>query len=251
MPTSGHGKLWDLLHKVALVKELFSAPIIYGLSWLGAMLSQYVPVVSAFGWFGIFFSGIGTYLLLSICARLQAGGKWGNRRATVQEYGRIDRIMKWRGWQWIIFAACVVIGCSFLELRPRLPSWVSPTLISMPIASYREMQKDKIVGRTVILTEVPRSQKEPLVIENKTFEHCVFWGPAVVVLVSGDDFEHNLIGAAERNPDDVLFITKAQILDGVIGFRGCTIKQCQFREISFVGSAEEIERLRNGMKNER
>jgi MFS family permease len=234
--------LWEKLGRFVLLKELFSGPVIIGFSALTAMLSQREPFISALGWFGMICTGLGACLVLSLCAWLQSKAFGEKRTADKVEEGRIYKIVHWWGWQWLFLAVCLIVSCLFIDSRPRLPSWEKPGVITMPIASYREMQKEKVVGRTVLINEVPRDSQDPMHIKNKIFEHCVILGPAVLALT------HTLMVSCElqswKSADDILLESKSNIGIGILTADHCGFNQCQFVFITFAGNEQTIDQIR-------
>lgn len=247
MAAKSKGGFWQFIGKFADVQQLFSVPITIGISSIGATLSQHVPFISAFGLFGLFCVAVGIFLLLSICVWLRPKSKNKARSGTAVENGMLSRILDWKGWKWMICAACVIVSLWFVDSHPPLPAGINPALITLPIASYREMRESTIVGRTVILNAVPRSKLLSTVIEAKTFEHCLILGPAVVGLIYPNTFHATGFDIAEPTRESILMETKSPVSVGVIGLSKCTFEYCKFNSISFCGTHEQIEEMRRSI----
>ena len=208
------------------------------------MLGQNVPYISAFGMFGVFVTGLGVLLVLSLVVCLQTIVKRKRRSIQATPTGRFEKIIQWKIWRWLIFAACLIIGISFLELRPKLPYGLSPSAISLPIASYREMSKNAIFGKTVIITAVPRNLASPMALKDKTFQNCLIIGPAVLAPTSNNAFVLCQFGVLPSGVNSILLQSDSTMRIGMIEVQNCKFIQCQFLGISFVGDAHFLDDLR-------
>jgi hypothetical protein len=247
-------KAWETAEHVVILKELLtslkelltSPPVMAGYAYLFSMFSQSVPCISALGFLGLAVTFMLAWLLLSAIKRLQVHSTLPmNKRKQQIELSPFQKIIQWKWWKWVISVGCFVLGTFFLDLKPNLPSGVSPSEIYLPLASYKEMREKNIVGKTVILTQMPMSS--PMIIKDKDFFHCLILGPAVVVATGG------ILGQcqfdAHSNPEDILLETKSRWSVGAIKLEHCNITQCELRYISFLGNSNSLAKLRKSEEN--
>lgn len=233
-------RVWEFAEKFVILKEIFTtSPVLAGLAWLIAMFGQSVPYISAFGLFGIIVTAVIAFLVFSVCLALQSVSK-KKRSPQRMPQTPLQKVIQWRIWRWLIFTACLITGSFFLDLRPTLPSGISPSEISLPIASYRDMKETRIIGKTVILGQVPNAR--PMVIENKEFDSCLILGPAVVTGIGANHFWGNQFDTF-TDPRDILLETKTPIRIGMIVLTDCTFKMCEIRYISFAGDSNFIAKI--------
>lgn len=242
MPPKKKTGLWEVISRASNLQGLFSVPIMCGISSIGAMLSQHIPIISAFGGFGIFCSFLATLLILSICSWLKFKTKKNIPKTEIDPPWWKGLIL-WAGWKWIIMIDLFLISYCFFDSRPPLPIGIMPSNILFPIASYNDMQQSNIVGKSIIITAMPRNEP-PLAIKNKRFENCQIIGPAVLGL-SGELFlEQCRFGVLNRDPDSIFLETKSEdILAGFTEMRDCQFVQCHFLAICFAGPPSFIKKM--------
>jgi hypothetical protein len=101
------------------------------------------------------------------------------------------------------------------------------------------------VGRTVILSEIPREKPDYMTIRNKKFLQCNIIGFAVVCLMgctfsTSTVYVHPVVGK-----EGALLETDGQATMGMIGLENCTFSLCTFAYISFAGNRQFIEEMRS------
>lgn len=80
-------------------------------------------------------------------------------------------------------------------------------------------------------------------LANKTFENCRIHG-IVVMYISNTTITH-----CDFYGDDANFIvTSNQKIGGVLNVKRCTFINCTFKNVSFIGSADEILKIKSGFK---
>jgi hypothetical protein len=235
---------WKQLDRLnAVWALLFSQPVLWGASVIIAVLGQHVPLISAFGGFGMAVTCVASFLLLSACAALQAYAKRNSRKAQQEPAGRFHSLIRWKWWPRIILIVCVVVGAFFIDTRPKLPQDFNPSALSLPIATYREMRAATIVGRTVLISEVPR---DGAFIKGKTFSQCHIIGPAVLAPTGHFLFEMNAILAPGAGKEGAILETHGNAMSGMIFLKDCVFTMDTFEIISFAGTKEAMDKLRNG-----
>jgi hypothetical protein len=172
---------WEWINRLANLQGLFSIPIMLGVSSISGVLAQSVPYISAFGLFGIFCSGLGTLLVLSFCGYIRSKTQFKKNKTTPDAVPtKCQKFIQWWGWPWLILITCSIISYHFFEMRPKLPSEVSPSSITLPIASYKELSKSAISGKTVMVAAMIRGTSVRMSIRDKVFSNCLIIGPAVL-----------------------------------------------------------------------
>src|SRR6266849_1667770 len=97
------GRHWTWLERTSnIISVVTFGPILAGLSVLGALLSQNVPFISAYGFFGAFIIGLASLLVLCVCVAILSSGA---RKRPEAQTGRKNTQA---GWPWIIGSICVV-----------------------------------------------------------------------------------------------------------------------------------------------
>jgi hypothetical protein len=235
-------KIWEVLHRVAILSHLLSTPATIGIAWIIGVMSANVPFISAFGLFGISVTCLAAFLILSLCMFLQSKTKPKSRTTYNGELKLADRIFRWKGWQWVILITCAAVGCCFLDLHPALPAGWRASDVTHPIASYKELRSNRIVGKSVLLSAVPRTPGR-FEIADKRFEQCEIMGP-IVVAPSECDFWQNIMVIPDGNIESILLETKSHTLIGVVGLVHCQFIQCTFGGLSFIGDADSLNNLR-------
>ena len=141
--------------------NILSAPVLAGISCLGATMTQRVPYLSNFGDFGMLMFAICIFVLLSLGKWLQHQAAPVSARKNPKTLTKYQKIILWWGWKWIIFISFVFAACLLIDFKPTLPAFVNPSQISLPVASFREMNQSSIIGKTVILSQVPTEKNAP------------------------------------------------------------------------------------------
>lgn len=85
--------------------------------------------------------------------------------------------------------------------------------------------------------------KDHHIIQDRTFENCTIWGPAIIVLEKSV-----VLGATIGNPDEVLYEIGERYCVGVIGVVNCTFKKCKFFKIGFMGSKANMDGIRKAIQ---
>lgn len=82
------------------------------------------------------------------------------------------------------------------------------------------------------------------VIENKTFTNCVIEGPAVLLALSGVEFDACNLGVLNDDPRSLLLMPMAKNrVTGAIGFKNCRFVGCTFFAIGYTGPDGFIDQM--------
>jgi uncharacterized protein YjbI with pentapeptide repeats len=85
--------------------------------------------------------------------------------------------------------------------------------------------------------------KTPL-IQNRTFTNCVIEGPAVLLAMSGVNFDNCNLGMASEDSRSLILMPMAKNkVVGAIGLKDCTFRNCQFFAIGYTGGDAFIDRM--------
>lgn len=85
--------------------------------------------------------------------------------------------------------------------------------------------------------------KTPL-IRNRTFTNCVIEGPAVLLAMSGVNFDNCNLGMASEDSRSLILMPMAKNkVVGAIGLKDCTFRNCQFFAIGYTGGDAFIDRM--------
>ena len=90
--------------------------------------------------------------------------------------------------------------------------------------------------------------REDNIIRNRTFENCHIYGPAIIALNKCITTQATF---TEIDINGVFIETTNKIVSGVIELNTCIIKNCTFHKISFIGTPDDIKRLKNQVINEK
>lgn len=83
------------------------------------------------------------------------------------------------------------------------------------------------------------------VIEGKTFTNCRIQGPAVVVPISGCQFDACSMGNAEGDMGNLLFQPLGPTrVTGAIPLRDCAFHRCDFVGVAYTGAPDFLAQLR-------
>lgn len=236
---------WSAAQKATIITDiLFSAPVMIATSSLIGVLGQHVPVISTFGLYGIIVGALFVLLLLYLIKALQVYAQ-KKARATrgTQEPPRWVRVAKWRLWKFGIALVIFGIGVVKVETRPPLPLGVPADRVKHQIASYRDMKKDVVRGKSVIVGALPRSRHDSTLIQNKLFEQCQILGPAAIMM-AGNSRVSLPIFQVNSAEGDLLLEAKSPNVYGVLRFTNCHFLQCSFEGVSLVGDSNELKNIR-------
>lgn len=235
--------VWITIGRGADILSLLSTKIVsLGISCLMGATAQNVPTVSTLGFFGMGMVTILCLFILTLTAWL------GERSAKTKKFAtRISGHGKWQKiLRWIFGIGLIGAAIYQIELRPTLPLGISKAEVLHPIATYSEMNKPVIRGRTVIVTALPRKRGSTLLIADKRFEQCQIIGPAALLIVPPFEMSQCQVAGVDR--EGVFFETKSKVGGtGMIGLGNCKFHQCSFLGISFAGNTEIISKLRVGL----
>lgn len=106
---------------------------------------------------------------------------------------------------------------------------------------------DHFEGVVLSLFELFRANliktKTPL-IQNRTFTNCIIEGPAVLLAMSGVNFDNCNLGMASEDPRSLILMPMAKNkVVGAIGLKDCTFRNCQFFAIGYTGGDAFIDRM--------
>lgn len=81
------------------------------------------------------------------------------------------------------------------------------------------------------------------VVENKVFEDCEFYGPAVVSILT--DVPAQVSNCTfNGDPQSIFIELPNKLITGVIGFRGCSFMRCKFTGIAFAGPKVVLDHMK-------
>lgn len=84
------------------------------------------------------------------------------------------------------------------------------------------------------------------VIEGKTFSECRIHGPAVIIPISGCQFEGCALGASDGDMRNLMFQPLGPTkITGAIAFRNCRFERCDFLGVGYSGAPDFLEQLRS------
>ena len=186
------------------------------------------------------------FLVLCVCLALIS---YINRNCTHEQRTKAQKRNS-KIIAWSIAGICVLSGYLLWEKSPQLPRGVDPSIVKFPIASYSEMKKDTIFGRTVIISEVPRDSKNLSRIKEKQFDNCQILGPAVVTPEGFDRvFTQCEFGILNNDIESIFLEAKGSSISGTIGIRDCKFSQCKFAFLTFAGNKDFLDKMRAGINS--
>jgi hypothetical protein len=113
----------------------------------------------------------------------------------------------------------------------------------LPPAQAQELAAPYIRGRRITITDLITPQD--VVVRQKTFEHCDLFGPAVISLLGNGLLSQCSFAAPQSNVENILIeIAANRYVVGVVGFAGCTLRDCRFFGVSIAGDREQIAMFR-------
>jgi hypothetical protein len=81
------------------------------------------------------------------------------------------------------------------------------------------------------------------VIRGKVFLDCIFYGPALIVLLNDTHIDGLTIDST--NVDDILVeVPINKLVVGAYGLENCRIERCAFRQIGIIGTARDLAMVR-------
>ncbi len=121
----------------------------------------------------------------------------------------------------------------------------SPERFSPPVCE--DYSVDHFDGVALSLFEVFRANimatRQP-VIANKTFTNCVIEGPAVLLALSGVEFDACNLGVINDDPRSLLLMPMARNkVTGAIGFKDTLFRGCTFFAIGYTGPDAFIDQM--------
>lgn len=106
---------------------------------------------------------------------------------------------------------------------------------------------DRFEGVVLSLFEVFRANimatRQPL-IQGKTFTDCIIEGPAVLLALSGVNFDACNMGVTGDDPRSLILMPMAKNkVVGAIGMKDCVFTRCRFFAVGFTGPDAFIDRM--------
>jgi len=105
-------------------------------------------------------------------------------------------------------------------------------------ATPDELIPSVLENMTIRISDLVR---EDHVIRNRIFKNCYIYGPAMIGVKNVNIFINSGI---EGNYDITFIETTNKLVIGVIEIQDCTFTDCHFRKIGFIGSPENIAKLK-------
>lgn len=165
-----------------------------------------------------------TYLGFLSCAVLLLSPRWENK----VKIGVLARMRRKAFSILLIFLLLSVILTSHSLYTNKEPSFATPD----------ELTQLSLRGRDIKLSDLTR---EGVVIRNRAFYDCHIYGPAIIHVRNCSLIDIVLEGVT---PDNGLIATSNKKVVGAILFEGCILKECTFHRISFIGSEQNINKIR-------
>jgi type IV secretory pathway VirB2 component (pilin) len=226
---------------------LFNGPLAVGIAALGSALSQNIPSISAYGGFGVIVVGLLLFLVAAAASALwmYVAGRLNERRPAKKK-GATNKLV------WCVALACVGLGIFFYRHAPPLPPGIPETVLELPMATYRELRQNKIVGRTVVLNQLPQEPGRATTIQNKAFENCILLGPAVITLPSNNVVRQCRFDSLRPGGtiDDMLLVSHGEKMVGMLGFYDCRFEMSTFVGVSFASSREGADMIKRSLLNQ-
>jgi len=108
-------------------------------------------------------------------------------------------------------------------------------------ASGTILSEPYIKGQTIRMVDLAPAFPDPPLVKDRTFEDCLFVGPAVMGIVTGNLLSPTFLVADASKPEELFIESKGdRTYYGVIGFDSCTFLRCRFFRIGFLAPAEKI-----------
>jgi hypothetical protein len=108
-------------------------------------------------------------------------------------------------------------------------------------ATPDELTQSVLRNRDIRLADLTR---EDFTIRNKTFDNCHIYGPAIMCardcIITGIIFERSL--------ESSLITTTNKHISGAILLDNCVMKDCTLHRVSFIGTQEQISRIKANVK---
>ena len=98
------------------------------------------------------------------------------------------------------------------------------------------------------LADFANQSNRSLILDGKTFDDCIIYGPAVIKIVNNNEIVYSHFGAPGSNPDNLWIIVQEQRwVTGIIGIKNTKFRHCTFVDIAFIGTREEREIFTKGI----
>jgi hypothetical protein len=114
---------------------------------------------------------------------------------------------------------------------------------NLPHAQAQELAAPYVRGRRISIIDLTTPQD--VLVRQKTFEHCDLFGPAVVSFTGSGLLSQCSFAAPQTNIENILIeVAPNRYVAGVVGFAGCTLRDCRFFGVSIAGTREQIDMFR-------
>ena len=144
----------------------------------------------------------------------------------------------------------------------QVPSGIDLSIVTRPVVTEKEMEDNKIVGKTISITRIPLSLRllrtrlpgigpATSQISNKTFEDCHFIGPGTVSMTGNifvDGCRYDIPKGANIN--SILLLMQDRYLFGAVPFVDCGFHNCRFTNIAFAGTETVLNDLRKSVEKD-
>jgi hypothetical protein len=239
-------------------------------SFVIAMWSQNSPMISSYSWFGfgLVFVGVFFVFSISVWALSRAGyrvslttvqqpisTKQSKRKNNKPKPSAVGNRPRRRIIPWLIAAVIVFGAYRVLSPDQPIPQGVSLKRLVFPIATQEELKRERIVGRTVFLTQIPLTPVTSRVTGevvykavNKTFENCEVFGPAIIAPQAVNKivlFDQNRFDSS-TGVESTLLESHGKTIIGCIPMDDCSFIQCKFLNVGFAGSKVMLDKFRAG-----
>jgi hypothetical protein len=256
---------WKWIKRLSDILKV-ATPLFAAISWLGAILLRKLPSVANVGSLGVivialalfFFLGLLTLLIYPVFTWNRTPKKitrGGSRKLITPQNSSPNSRLALAMW---VLSGVVALGAfAIKDDYPAMPPGIDVSGARLPIATYSDLKKDQIIGKTVFIFLVPRAHIRvpglPGLVQQivgKDFENCDFFGPAVLGLGGTSVVENDTIGVNFGVPSDAYFLhVKGKYSAGAIPITDCVIRNCTLINVAFSGDEDLLKRLRDNIKD--
>ncbi len=140
----------------------------------------------------------------------------------------------------ILFGGFVMVYFSGVKFRSPIILISEETSQGVMNLTPSEFAEPYLHGKHFRLTDLIRYGSSHI-IEDRTFEDCWIYGPAVVYPQGIVVIQNNAFQGIPSLDYAFWEISKGQHISGVIALKNCTFRRCTFVNVSFIGTRESLE----------
>lgn len=139
---------------------------------------------------------------------------------------------------WLVIGGISARG-NVVRRWPNLRDWFPFLDPSGGLATEAELRSQVVEGKSFRIAMITEHNR----IDDRTFHNCVIYGPAVIAASGYTDTKHCVYTA----PPEQMYVMMSEDKKARAGFlvaHDCEFKHCRFIGISFVGNANDIEKMK-------